>query len=593
MGETKQKSKKWVVLLVVIVVVSIIIIARTLIVKESEKPNRLNDNEFNQGSGISFTQVNSVQADNLVKLGKIWGINKYYHPMVTSGEINWDAELFRVMPQVLKAEDSQSANKAIYQWLSQFPITKTDDEIIPTPGEVYLRPQLEWTEDESLLGGELSEYLNQLKQVKVGDSSKGYLTFGENDLRANLDNELEYSGVDFSDTGMRVLGLFRYWNIIEYVYPYKDIIDYNWDEILVKMLPEFISGDDRLSYLLAVSELSSFIQDSHADVGDITGELHDYFGKNSPPVDFLNIDGEIVITHINDEKEIPNELRIGDVIKEVNGVPISQRLEHCLKYTSHSNEDRFSLKLRNLLLATSDETVDLKVERQGEQINITQQCYEFQPRLFGQEDSGLILDNQIGYLNPGKLQRGEIDKIMIDFIDTKGIIVDLRSYPSDFIVFSLAEYINPEMTPFAKFSYCNQSVPGEFMIGNELSSGRGAMAHMKLFYKEKDPYNGKVILLINEWTQSQGEYTTMSLRKAPNAIVLGTPTIGADGDVLVFSLPFGVTTSITGLGVFYPDGEQTQRIGIQPDIEFSPTVAGIAQGKDELIDKGIQLILED
>ena len=50
---------------------------------------------------------------------------------------------------------------------------------------------------------------------------------------------------------------------------------------------------------------------------------------------------------------------------------------------------------------------------------------------------------------------------------------------------------------------------------------------------------------------------------------------------------------ISGIGVYYPDGAETQRIGIIPDIEIKPTIAGIREGKDELLEKAIELINDD
>ena len=47
---------------------------------------------------------------------------------------------------------------------------------------------------------------------------------------------------------------------------------------------------------------------------------------------------------------------------------------------------------------------------------------------------------------------------------------------------------------------------------------------------------------------------------------------------------------MTGMGVYYPDGRETQRIGMIPDIEVKPTIAGIKAGKDEVLQKAIELI---
>ena len=47
---------------------------------------------------------------------------------------------------------------------------------------------------------------------------------------------------------------------------------------------------------------------------------------------------------------------------------------------------------------------------------------------------------------------------------------------------------------------------------------------------------------------------------------------------------------MTGMGVYYPDGRETQRIGMIPDFEVKPTIAGIKAGKDEVLQKAIELI---
>ena len=47
---------------------------------------------------------------------------------------------------------------------------------------------------------------------------------------------------------------------------------------------------------------------------------------------------------------------------------------------------------------------------------------------------------------------------------------------------------------------------------------------------------------------------------------------------------------MTGIGVYYPDGKETQRIGIVPNVEVKPTIEGIKLGKDEVLEKAIEVI---
>ncbi|MFT5243000.1 MAG: C-terminal processing protease CtpA/Prc [Psychroserpens sp.] len=47
---------------------------------------------------------------------------------------------------------------------------------------------------------------------------------------------------------------------------------------------------------------------------------------------------------------------------------------------------------------------------------------------------------------------------------------------------------------------------------------------------------------------------------------------------------------ISGIEIQYPDGRETQRIGIVPDVEVKPTIKGISAGLDEPLAKALELI---
>lgn len=82
----------------------------------------------------------------------------------------------------------------------------------------------------------------------------------------------------------------------------------------------------------------------------------------------------------------------------------------------------------------------------------------------------------------------------------------------------------------------------------------------------------------------------MALRTAPDVTIVGSPTAGADGNVSLITLPGGVRTYFSGLGVYYPDRSPTQRIGIVPDIVSMPTIAGIQNGVDEVLEEALALL---
>nr|WP_223845582.1 S41 family peptidase [Flavobacterium selenitireducens] len=191
-----------------------------------------------------------------------------------------------------------------------------------------------------------------------------------------------------------------------------------------------------------------------------------------------------------------------------------------------------------------------------------------------------ILNNNIGYVDMGRLEIKEIDAMWDMLKATSAIIFDIRNYPKGTVYAIGAKLFGRE--DFVTFTQPDPDYPGKFYWNKILSIGKNG----------NDKFKGKVILLVNEMTQSHGEFTVMGLQCAPNAITIGSQTAGADGNVSDAIFPDGTSTYITGLGVYYPDGTQTQRTGVKIDIEVQPTVSGIAEGRDEILEKAIKTASE-
>lgn len=57
------------------------------------------------------------------------------------------------------------------------------------------------------------------------------------------------------------------------------------------------------------------------------------------------------------------------------------------------------------------------------------------------------------------------------------------------------------------------------------------------------------------------------------------------------ALPDGLRTMISGIGVFYPDKQPTQRVGIIFDIVVKPTIKDVRTGRDPVLEKAIRMIV--
>ena len=98
------------------------------------------------------------------------------------------------------------------------------------------------------------------------------------------------------------------------------------------------------------------------------------------------------------------------------------------------------------------------------------------------------------------------------------------------------------------------------------------------------------MLLIDERTVSQSEHLGLFFEVANGTKFVGTPTAGANGDVTWFTLPGIAAVRFSGHEVRHADGRQLQRIGLVPDLLAAPTLQGIRDGRDEVLERGIELL---
>jgi len=191
-----------------------------------------------------------------------------------------------------------------------------------------------------------------------------------------------------------------------------------------------------------------------------------------------------------------------------------------------------------------------------------------------------LLSDDVAYLNLSPVKANEVAGYIARAKNTKGLVIDIRNYPSEFVVFTLGSLLQERATPFVRFTHGDLQNPGAFHWGDPL-----------MLSPAQPHYSGKVVIMVDEGTQSSAEYTAMAFRSSPHALVVGSTTAGADGNVSEIPLPGGQRSMISGIGVFYPDKKPTQRIGIIPDVEVKLTVAGIRAGRDEVLEEALRRIL--
>lgn len=560
---------------------------------ENAPPRKLSlaqkDTEFDTGSNLTIGELPSQKIKDLVLLGNVWGFLKYHHPTIATGNVNWDYELFRKAPSILKATSSIERDNKIVQWINSLGELEECKKCKSTASNAAIKPDQRWIENK-----ELSPPLKKiLKEVyNKRQTGRGYYI----DTRPGVGNpefknENPYASMPYPDEGFRLLALYRYWNMIHYYFPYKDVIDKDWNDVLIEYIPKFLQAGDELSYEITSLQLIGEVQDTHANLWGGGDKYSATKGSKYPPIRVKFIQNKLVVVdYFNPEMQATVGLEVGDAISAIDKRPIEDIVKEKIPFYPASNNDARFRDIALDILRSSKDAITVQVERNGKKFDVNLplfdkdklDMYSWYP-VDEDAPSYKMLANNIGYITLANIRLDDVPKIKKEFKNCKGIIIDIRNYPSAFMPFSLGEFIAPKGTDFVRFTTVNLDNPGEFIMGQPLSTG--AKNASKIF-------QGAVVVLVDELSQSQAEYTAMAFRAAPNTTIIGSTTAGADGNVSPIALPGGLRTMISGIGVFYPDGSPTQKVGIVPDIEVRPTIKGIQQGRDELLEKAISLIQE-
>jgi len=535
------------------------------------------DHEFDSGSKVALDGLTAVQVENLATLARVWGFLKYHHPVVTAGQRHWDYELFRILPAVLAAGDRAQANEAMVAWIDKLgPVSPCGKCADGAPGELDIKPALDWIHDRKALGAGLSERLEAIYAGRTG--KQFFVSAAFISHNPSFDHELDYGQMKFPDSGYQLLALFRWWNILQYWAPDREVAGQDWGAVLAEFIPKLALVKDKTAYQLALFELIAKANDTHANVWSAL--------YARPPVGDCALPG--TLRFVGDKLVVyrvgagDSGFEAGDVIEELDGASVSSLIGKWARYYADSNEAARRRDLAANLTRGACGAVQVGITRGGKLLTVAATRVKADYTFATHDKAGetfQMLSADVAYVKLSSIRAVDLAGYFERAKGTKGMIVDIRNYPSEFMPFAMGAYLATKPTTFVTFTALDLANPGAFHFGDEEVIEPGPVH-----------YGGKVVILVDETSQSQAEYTAMALRAMPGAVVVGSTTAGADGNVSSIPLPGRLDTMISGLGVFYPDHRPTQRVGIVPDVVVRPTIEGIAAGRDEVLEAAVGVI---
>lgn len=270
----------------------------------------------------SYSQTTIQEAEKIATFCKLWGFLKYYHPTVAKGEIDWYKEFTARVKVVSSLNSKKKINNYYSEWITSLgEIKKCNKCIDVIPDSLKFNLDLAWLSDSTIFTNSLISQLQFILNNK-NKTENYYVQQNKPVLNTRYDNEKNYKDSVFPSIELRLLGISRYWNIINYFFPYKYRIVEDWNQALIKMVPKFRDAKDTISYHLAMLELTAKINDSHARF--VTKYTNQYFGLKWAPFSFKIIENKAIVTDFyNDSLCKINDIQFGDVFLKVGNLTIS------------------------------------------------------------------------------------------------------------------------------------------------------------------------------------------------------------------------------------------------------------------------------
>ncbi len=531
--------------------------------------------------------------------GQVWGFLKYFNPSALPDPAAWDQQLRKDYSTIQTLSNPADFEIFLEQFIRPY-IPKDISYTRPSALPGMTLPSFGWINEDRISPGIRKELLLILQHGK----GKPHPSFQvSDDVVPIFDTEKSNPVDSLPDEAGRYLALTRFWNVINYFAPNLDLCD-QWDKVYPHFIPAFRQVNSYRSYCMQVQKLASRMNDGHGFVNLLPGNKNQVVPPYLFPFGMEYIEGQTYIVSVIDSvKGKPSGLRQGDQLVSINGRPMEALWDSLLPVISGSNalyKRELGCKLKLIKTWYANNTLVVLRGTDTIRAQVTASLPVPHPswvRTDLPKKSWKLIHDSVsgkdaGYVDIGALKGKEVKTAFHAFRNIPFVIIDCRDYPNS-TIYKVMNQLTPHGGEFMKFSRIRFDDPGT-MDWRMSAKPKGLMMKLavravigKQNKKNRHYYKGKVILLVDHFTMSQGEFSVMAFQLAPQVITIGRQTAGADGNAVPVPLPGGLTISYSSVGVFYPDGTRTQQQGIRLDIRVPETRVSLI-GKDDIYLRAIE-----
>lgn len=540
--------------------------------------------------------------DALVAFARLYGVVRYFHPTDAAQDADWaqvSADGVRAAATATRYGELADALRRTFApythgltfWVS--PDVRPDD--LEPPAR---RAELIYWQHQGYEGTPLSLFRPPYASVRVTPQTRYERRFSEapdpnrpheaklvGPLHARIPLVLEPAAAhrtphlreptldptDFSSRAVREALLIDVWAVLRHFYPYQEDVSVPWEDVLRQALRDTEDDVTEADMIDSVRTLTRALQDGHARV-----ERDGRRGIGWLPVRTTCIGDAVVVAASED----PN-VAVGEVIATVDGTPAWPRAQAIAERLSGTPQWRhFRACTWDGARGPRGANVTLGIERNGTlaEVQTGYARHEILPaaRLdaFGEVEPGVL------YVDLTRLSWTDLKPKLEDLVAARGIVFDLRGYPihNDDLLDHLMSA--PENAAW-------MHVPRFIEPGGDPVS----FADIGWNRRPSAPHiEAPTVFLISAAAISYAESILSYVQTHKLGTLVGSPTAGANGDIVRHDTLGGFYIVFSGMRVTRHDGTPFHNDGVAPDVEAEPTVLGIAEGRDEVLERGLDVL---
>lgn len=369
------------------------------------------------------------------------------------------------------------------------------------------------------------------------------------------------------------------WNVFQHFYPYFDVVKTDWPAALREALTSAATDRDELAFLDTLRVLVAQLRDGHGHAALMSQDWQKYAAL---PLALRWIEDSLTVAVVVPGKA--DRILPGDIVLAINGVPAAEAVAKRERLISGATPQwiRWSV-VNRLSRGLIGESAKLKIQpAEGEPYEVSLPYeikfpYPEEPR----PEKIAEVRPGIWYVDIGRIDDDDFNGAAAKLAEAKGVIFDLRGYPGKLSPVVLQHLTDTPITS-ARWNIPIVTRPDRQEMDFQFSNWTLEPRQPRI--------RGKVAFLTDGRAISYAETYMGMVEHYKLAEIVGGPTAGTNGNINPFELPGGYSFNWTGMKVLKHDGSQHHGIGILPTVPVAPTLEGVRQGRDEVLEKGIETV---